>query len=104
MKYRTLGQGLEVSAIGIGCMPMVAGGNIVYGEANADDAIELRATGMRPPGKAMKKTAVSRDGAMIRVGPGVIEARSADGRVARIEVPETPAAARPPVPPAPPGT
>jgi len=38
MKYRTLGQGLEVSAIGIGCMPMVAGGNIVYGEANADDA------------------------------------------------------------------
>ena len=40
MKYRTLGQGLEVSAIGIGCMPMVAGGNIVYGEANADDAIE----------------------------------------------------------------
>ena len=41
MKYRTLGQGLEVSAIGIGCMPMVAGGNIVYGEAaSADDAIE----------------------------------------------------------------
>jgi len=40
MKYRTLGQGLEVSAIGIGCMPMVAGGNIVYGEAaSADDAI-----------------------------------------------------------------
>ena len=41
MKYRTLGQGLEVSAIGIGCMPMVAGGNIVYGSAaNADDAVE----------------------------------------------------------------
>ena len=41
MKYRTLGQGLEVSAIGIGCMPMVAGGNIVYGSAaSADDAIE----------------------------------------------------------------
>ena len=40
MKYRTLGQGLEVSAIGIGCMPMVAGGNIVYGTAaKADDAI-----------------------------------------------------------------
>ena len=40
MKYRTLGQGLEVSAIGIGCMPMVAGGNIVYGTAaSADDAI-----------------------------------------------------------------
>lgn len=31
MKYRTLGQGLEVSAIGIGCMPMVRGGNITYG-------------------------------------------------------------------------
>lgn len=40
MKYRTLGQGLEVSAIGIGCMPMIAGGNIVYGSAaSADDAI-----------------------------------------------------------------
>src|SRR5688572_12163505 len=36
MKYRTLGQGLEVSAIGIGCMPMVRGGNITYG-AEADD-------------------------------------------------------------------
>jgi len=33
MKYRTLGQGLQVSAIGIGCMPMVKGGNILYGEA-----------------------------------------------------------------------
>lgn len=32
MKYRTLGQGLEVSAIGVGCMPMVRGGNISYGE------------------------------------------------------------------------
>lgn len=31
MKYRTLGQGLEVSALGIGCMPMVRGGNIRYG-------------------------------------------------------------------------
>lgn len=32
MKYRTLGHGLEVSAIGIGCMPMIEeGGNIVYG-------------------------------------------------------------------------
>ena len=37
MKYRKLGQGLEVSAIGIGCMPMVRGGNITYG-AEADDA------------------------------------------------------------------
>src|SRR5688572_13441617 len=36
MKYRKLGQGLQVSAIGIGCMPMVKGGNITYG-AEADD-------------------------------------------------------------------
>ena len=34
MKYRTLGQGLEVSAIGIGCMPMISGGNIIYGDAS----------------------------------------------------------------------
>ncbi|KTE21839.1 aldo/keto reductase [Sphingopyxis sp. H050] len=33
MKYRTLGHGLEVSAIGIGCMPMIQGGNVLYGEA-----------------------------------------------------------------------
>ncbi|HYI48716.1 MAG TPA: aldo/keto reductase [Allosphingosinicella sp.] len=39
MKYRTLGQGLEVSALGIGCMPMVAGGNIVYGQATDDESI-----------------------------------------------------------------
>ncbi len=39
MKYRTLGQGLEVSALGIGCMPMVAGGNIVYGHATDDESI-----------------------------------------------------------------
>jgi aryl-alcohol dehydrogenase-like predicted oxidoreductase len=37
MKYRTLGQGLEVSAIGIGCMPMVRGGNITYGAEASDD-------------------------------------------------------------------
>ena len=36
MEYRSLGQGLTVSAIGIGCMPMVRGGNITYG-AEADD-------------------------------------------------------------------
>ena len=39
MKYRTLGQGLEVSAIGIGCMPMVRGGNITYGQASDDESI-----------------------------------------------------------------
>jgi aryl-alcohol dehydrogenase-like predicted oxidoreductase len=53
MKYRTLGQGLDVSAIGIGCMTMIpSGGNIVYGdggdvnEANATihRAIELGVT------------------------------------------------------------
>jgi aryl-alcohol dehydrogenase-like predicted oxidoreductase len=33
MKYRTLGQGLNVSAIGIGCMTMTSGGNIRYGES-----------------------------------------------------------------------
>ncbi|HST35402.1 MAG TPA: aldo/keto reductase [Allosphingosinicella sp.] len=39
MRYRTLGQGLEVSAIGIGCMPMVRGGNITYGHATDDESI-----------------------------------------------------------------
>ena len=37
MKYRTLGQGLKVSALGIGCMPMVRGGNIIYGATASDD-------------------------------------------------------------------
>lgn len=36
MKYRSLG-GLQVSAIGIGCMPMVRGGNIIYGADASDD-------------------------------------------------------------------
>jgi aryl-alcohol dehydrogenase-like predicted oxidoreductase len=39
MKYRTLGQGLEVSAIGVGCMPMVSGGNITYGEASDGESV-----------------------------------------------------------------
>ncbi len=39
MKYRTLGQGLKVSAIGIGCMPMIRGGNISYGAAREDESI-----------------------------------------------------------------
>ena len=39
MKYRTLGQGLKVSAIGLGCMPMIRGGNISYGEAREDESI-----------------------------------------------------------------
>ena len=40
MKYRTLGESLEVSALGIGCMPMVRGGNINYGgDASEDESI-----------------------------------------------------------------
>jgi aryl-alcohol dehydrogenase-like predicted oxidoreductase len=39
MKYRTLGQGLEVSALGVGCMPMVRDGNILYGAATDDESI-----------------------------------------------------------------
>ncbi|QGN55525.1 aldo/keto reductase [Novosphingobium sp. Gsoil 351] len=51
MKYRTLGQDLTVSAIGIGCMPMIRDGNINYGSADDDvstrtihEAIELGIT------------------------------------------------------------
>ncbi len=41
MKYRTLGNDLEVSAIGVGCMPMIKGGNITYGEdADPQEAIK----------------------------------------------------------------
>lgn len=39
MKYRTLGDGLEVSALGIGCMPMISGGNISYGAASRTESI-----------------------------------------------------------------
>ena len=42
MKYRTLGRhdgGLTVSAIGIGCMPMISGGNIVDGRADDGESI-----------------------------------------------------------------
>jgi len=39
MKTRNLGQGLQVSALGIGCMPMVRGGNITYGHASDDESI-----------------------------------------------------------------
>ena len=41
MQYRELGHGLKVSALGVGCMPMIKGGNIVYGEdADPDEAIK----------------------------------------------------------------
>ena len=33
MEYRTIGHGLTVSEIGIGCMPMISEGNIKYGES-----------------------------------------------------------------------
>jgi aryl-alcohol dehydrogenase-like predicted oxidoreductase len=39
MKYRELGHGLRVSAIGIGCMPMIREGNINYGRADDDQSI-----------------------------------------------------------------
>jgi aryl-alcohol dehydrogenase-like predicted oxidoreductase len=39
MKHRTLSPGLDVSAIGIGCMPMIRGGNITYGHAEDDVSI-----------------------------------------------------------------
>lgn len=41
MKYRTLGDGRKVSAIGIGCMPMAskAGGRINYGHADDVESI-----------------------------------------------------------------
>jgi aryl-alcohol dehydrogenase-like predicted oxidoreductase len=41
MQYRNLGNSLKVSAIGVGCMPMIKGGNISYGEeADPDEAIK----------------------------------------------------------------
>ncbi|MDB5696315.1 MAG: putative aldo-keto reductase 2 [Sphingomonas bacterium] len=39
MMKRWLGQRFQVSAIGIGCMPMVAGGNITYGKASPDEGV-----------------------------------------------------------------
>ena len=41
MHYREIGHGLKVSALGVGCMPMVQDGNITYGEnADPDEAIK----------------------------------------------------------------
>jgi aryl-alcohol dehydrogenase-like predicted oxidoreductase len=39
MRYRTLGRSLEVSALGLGCMPMISGGNINYGTADRAESI-----------------------------------------------------------------
>ena len=39
MMMRNLGQRFVVSGIGIGCMPMISGGNISYGEASEAESI-----------------------------------------------------------------
>ncbi len=40
MKYRTLGKGLKVSALGLGCLPMVGkSGSVNYGAATEDESI-----------------------------------------------------------------
>ena len=39
MRTRNLGQRMQVSAIGIGCMPMISGGNINYGAADEGESI-----------------------------------------------------------------
>jgi aryl-alcohol dehydrogenase-like predicted oxidoreductase len=39
MKYRTLGGSLDVSALGLGCMPMAGVGANMYGAANEDESI-----------------------------------------------------------------
>jgi aryl-alcohol dehydrogenase-like predicted oxidoreductase len=39
MKYRTLGQSLEVSALGVGCMPMAGIGTGMYGEGTEQESI-----------------------------------------------------------------
>jgi len=74
---------------------------------NADDAIELRATGMSRPVAKRRATptprptaARSQHGAAVSIGAdGMMEARSGDGRVARIEFAEP---SEPPEPPEPP--
>lgn len=72
---------------------------------DADDAIELRAIGAfrpaaksRSPAKSRPVTKAVRGGdvAILDMERGVIEARRADGRTARIEIPATP---EPPAPP-----
>ena len=65
---------------------------------SAEDAIELRAAGIvRPTAKPRATSGMSQRGAAVRIGAdGSMEARSGDGRVARIEF------AEPPEPPAPP--
>lgn len=65
---------------------------------SADEAIALRAMPRRPAAPRGSKGPKGEKSATVSFGPGgnVIEARSADGRIARIEV------AAPPEPPEPP--
>lgn len=65
----------------------------------AEDAIELRAAGGQRGTKKHKGPKGAKEASVI-LSPGVIEARGADGRVARLEMPQ---AAEPPAPPALPG-
>ena len=39
MKYRTLGPEFEVSALGVGCMPMAGVSKGMYGEADSDESV-----------------------------------------------------------------
>ena len=39
MKYRKLGSELEVSALGLGCMPMAGIGKGMYGESNIQESL-----------------------------------------------------------------
>ncbi len=60
-----------------------------YALKSPDDAVELRATGMT---RGVMRTSTSRrdERATVDIGRGVIEARAADGRVARVEFPAPP--------------
>ena len=49
MRYRTLGQGLEVSAIGIGCMPRLMAKFVDGADAKALDATCLDRLPYTPP-------------------------------------------------------
>ncbi|MCW0197974.1 M56 family metallopeptidase [Sphingopyxis sp.] len=60
-----------------------------YALKSPDDAVELRATGMT---RGVMRTSTSRrdERATVDISRGVIEARGADGRVARVEFPAPP--------------
>lgn len=100
---------IALKAMGVDCDFVTEMNRAGVRMRNPDDAIELRALGRASPGQSPKKrrTSVSRQSATVSVGGAgsVIEARSADGRVARIEmpmrieVPMPPEPSRPPVPP-----